>query len=162
MSINRWMDKVVMVHIHSGILLSYKKRNAFESVLIRWMNLTEWSKSERERQISHRNAYIWNIGEGNGNPLHSCLKNPMDCSLSGSSVHWVTRVGHELVTKPPSPRNLERWYWWTYLQGSNGDTDIEQRVTDTVGEGEGGRIWESSSETYTLPDVKQIANGSLM
>ena len=27
--------------------------------------------------------------------------------------------------------NLERWYWWTYLQGSNGDTDIENRLTDT-------------------------------
>ena len=25
----------------------------------------------------------------------------MDCSLSGSSVHRVTRVGHDLVTNPP-------------------------------------------------------------
>ena len=41
-------------------------------------------------------------GQRNGNPLqHSCLKNPMDCSLPGSSVHEVTRVGHDLVTKPP-------------------------------------------------------------
>ena len=40
---------------------------------------TEWSKSEREKQISYINAYIWNI---------------------------------------------EKWYWWTYLQGSNGDADI--------------------------------------
>ena len=41
-------------------------------------------------------------GERNGNPLqHSHLKNPMDCSLPGSSVHGVTRVGHDLVTKPP-------------------------------------------------------------
>ena len=28
----------------------------------------------------------------------------MDCSLSGCSVHGVTRVGHDLVTKPP-PRS---------------------------------------------------------
>ena len=27
--------------------------------------------------------------------------------------------------------NLERWYWWTYLQGSNGDTDKESRLVDT-------------------------------
>ena len=43
-------------------------------------------------------------GEGNGNPLqYSCLENPMDYSLPGSSVHGVARVGHNLVTKPPPP-----------------------------------------------------------
>ena len=26
---------------------------------------------------------------------------------------------------------VERWYWWTYLQGSNGDVDTENRLTDT-------------------------------
>ena len=31
-----------------------------------------------------------------------------------------------------------------------------------VGEGEGGMIWENSIETYTLPYVKEIANGSLL
>ena len=31
--------------------------------------------------------------------------------------------------------NLERWYWWTYLQGRNGDTDVEDSLVDTVGEG---------------------------
>ena len=29
--------------------------------------------------------------------------------------------------------NLERWYWWIYLKGSNGDTDIENRLVDTEG-----------------------------
>ena len=48
---------------------------------------TEWNKSEKEKQVSYINAYIW---------------------------------------------NLEKWYWWTYLQGSNGDTNIK-RVVDTVG-----------------------------
>ena len=28
-----------------------------------------------------------------------------------------------------------RCYWWTYLQGSNGDTDIQNRLVDTVEEG---------------------------
>ena len=42
-------------------------------------------------------------GEGNGNSRqYSCLENPMDCSLPGSSVHGITRVGHDLVTKPPT------------------------------------------------------------
>ena len=33
------MDKDVVVHIHNGILLSYKKECIFESVLMRWVNL---------------------------------------------------------------------------------------------------------------------------
>ena len=31
--------------------------------------------------------------------------------------------------------NLEKWYWWTYLEGKNRDTDIENRLVDTKGEG---------------------------
>ena len=50
--------------------------------------------------------------------------------------------------------NLEGWYWWIYLQGSNGDADIENRLLDTVGEKEGGIIWENNIKTYTLPYVK--------
>ena len=41
-------------------------------------------------------------GEGNGNPLqYSCLDNPMDRGAWWATVHMVTRVGHNLVTKPP-------------------------------------------------------------
>ena len=39
------MDKEVVVHTHDGILLSHK-RNAFASVLIRWMNLEPIIQSE--------------------------------------------------------------------------------------------------------------------
>ena len=47
------MDKEVVVHIYSGILLSHK-RNTFESVLIRWMNLepiiqNEVSQKEKDK-----------------------------------------------------------------------------------------------------------------
>ena len=47
------MDKEVVVHIHNGILLSHKK-NTFESVLMRWMNLepiikTEVSQKEKDK-----------------------------------------------------------------------------------------------------------------
>ena len=43
-------------------------------------------------------------GEGNGNPLqYSCLKNPTDRGTWQASVHGVTRVGHDIVTKPPPP-----------------------------------------------------------
>ena len=44
-------------------------------------------------------------GEGNGNPLQfSCLENPMDRGAWRATVHGVTRVRHNLVTKPP-PRH---------------------------------------------------------
>ena len=38
-------------------------------------------------------------GEGNGNPLHSFLKNPMDRGTWQATVHEVARVGHNSVTK---------------------------------------------------------------
>ena len=34
--------------------------------------------------------------------------------------------------------NLETWYWWTYLQGKNRDTDAENGHVDSAGEREGG------------------------
>ena len=43
-------------------------------------------------------------GEGNGNPLwYSCLEDPMDRETWRAIVHGVTRVGHNLVSKPPPP-----------------------------------------------------------
>ena len=40
-------------------------------------------------------------GEGNGNPLqYSCLENPMDREAWQATVYGVTRVGHDLATKP--------------------------------------------------------------
>ena len=63
MSINIGMNKEDMVHIHNGILLSHKKWNW---VMCRDLDgpqdcHTEWSKSEREKQISYIKAYMWNL-----------------------------------------------------------------------------------------------------
>ena len=58
MSINRLMDEVV-VHIHNGILII--KRNAFESVLMRWMNLepiTQCEVSQKENDEYHILTHI--------------------------------------------------------------------------------------------------------
>ena len=64
MSIDRWMDKEVVAHIHNGTLLSRK---------MEWTSVgssevdgprvcyRKWSKSEREKQISYINAYIWKL-----------------------------------------------------------------------------------------------------
>ena len=41
-------------------------------------------------------------GEGNGNPLqYSCLENPMDRGAWWATFHGVSRVRHDLATKPP-------------------------------------------------------------
>ena len=108
MSTDRWMDEEAVVHIYNGILLSHKK----ECIWVTSNDpraITEWSKSEKERQISYIYTYMW---------------------------------------------NLEGQYWWTYLQGSNGDADRENRLEDTVQEGESGTNWVTSVEIYTLPYVK--------
>ena len=98
--------------LHNELLLSFRKEcisvgpNEVDEPRAYY---TEWSKSEREREISYINAYIW---------------------------------------------DLEGWYWWNYPQGSSGDENTENRLWDTVGEGEGGIIWERSIDIYTFPYVK--------
>ena len=37
--------------------------------------------------------------------------------------------------------NVEKWWWWPYMQDSKRDTDIKNRLLDSVREGEGGVIW---------------------
>ena len=50
--------------------------------------------------------------------------------------------------------NIERSYWWFYLLTySKGDTEVKNRFLDSVGEGEGGMIWDNSIEINTLPYV---------
>ena len=70
-STDEWIKNVI--YIHKGVLLSHKK-NTFESLLMRWMNLEPI------------------IGEGNGTPLqYSCLENPMDGGAWWAAVHGVAR-----------------------------------------------------------------------
>ena len=47
------------------------------------------------------------LEKANGNPLqYSCLENPMDRGAWQAAVHGVTRVRHDLATKPP-PLNIK-------------------------------------------------------
>ena len=64
MSTDRGMDKEDVVHIYNGILLSYKNK---QNWVICWEVdgprecHTEWSKSEREKQIPCINTYMWGL-----------------------------------------------------------------------------------------------------
>ena len=48
------------------------------------------------------------------------------------------------------------------MRDSKRDTEIKNRLLDSVGEGEGGVIRENSVEICILPYVKQIASPGLM
>ena len=58
-----------MALIYNGILLSHKKKQNWvicSEVDGPRVYHTEWSKSEREKEIPYANAYIWNLREKNG------------------------------------------------------------------------------------------------
>ena len=47
------------------------------------------------------------LGEGNDNPLqYSCLGSPMDRGAQQATVHGVSRVRHDLASKPHKPYNF--------------------------------------------------------
>ena len=48
------------------------------------------------------------------------------------------------------------------MQDSKRDTDAQNRPLDSVGEGEGGMIWENGLETCILSCKKQIASLGLI
>ena len=48
-------------------------------------------------------------------------------------------------------QNLEKWYWKSYLQGSNGETDIGNRLNGHGERGGEGEIYgKSNMETYII------------
>ena len=54
------MDKDVVVHIHNGILLSYKN-NAFELVLMKWMKLEPIIQIEVSQKEKHQYNILMHI-----------------------------------------------------------------------------------------------------
>ena len=51
------MNKEDVIHTHNGILLSHKK-NKFESVLVRWMNLEPVIQSEVGEKEKNKLSYM--------------------------------------------------------------------------------------------------------
>ena len=48
------------------------------------------------------------------------------------------------------------------MRDSRRDTDVKNRLFDSVGEGEGGMIWENGIETCILSCKKRIASLGLI
>ena len=78
MSIGRKLDKKAVVHIHNGILLSYKKKNASESGLMRWMKLEPIIQSEVSQKEKHQYSILIHIygiwKDGNDDPICKTAK----------------------------------------------------------------------------------------
>ena len=72
MTINRVMDKEVVLHIHNGILLNYKKY-IFESLLMMWVKLEpaiQTEVSQREKQQYNISMCIYGIyNNDNDDPI---------------------------------------------------------------------------------------------
>ena len=48
------------------------------------------------------------------------------------------------------------------MQDRKRDTDVQNRLLDSMGEGEGGMIWKNSIKTCILSSVKQITSPGWM
>ena len=48
------------------------------------------------------------------------------------------------------------------MRNSKRNTDVENSLLDSVGEGEGGMIWENGIETCMISYMKRIASPGLM
>ena len=135
MSISRQTDKEVVVHILNRILLSIKK-NAFESVLMRWMNLEPIIQSSNtlatwcEELIHWKRPQWWERlkagGAGDNKGWDGWMASPTWWTwVWASSMSWwrtekpgmlqsmgLQRVGHDWVPEP-------NWYRVKFLRKRN-------------------------------------------
>ena len=78
-------------------------------------------------------------------------------ALDSVLIRWMPIIQTEVSQKEKDKYRIlvhmesRKMVLMSLLQGSNGDADIENRLLDTVGEGEGGTNGKSSIRTYTLP-----------
>jgi len=162
MSIDRWMDKEVVVCIHNGMLAI--KRNTFNLVLMEWVNLESIIHSE----VSQKEKDKYRIQFSSVQSL-SCVwlfETPWtaarQASLSITNSQSLFKLMSMESVMPSNTYiwNPERWYCWTHLQGSNGDADTENRLVGTAGEGQGGR-WRQQHWDAHITACKQMASGEL-
>ena len=101
-------------------------------------------------------------GGGHGNPFqYSCLENPMDRGRQRNIVHRIVKSQTRLKRLSMlACMESRKMYWWTYLQGSNGDTGIKNRLVNMGVRREMVRQMERAALKHTLPYRKQPASGN--
>ena len=145
MSIDRWRDKEVVVHIHNGIFSSVHSLSRIRLFATPWIAARQDSLSITISQSSLRLMSINGI----------LLSHKKDCIWVSSNEVDEPRSYYTEWSKSEKERyisysivyiqNLEKWYWRIYLQGSNGETDIENRLMDMGG----GEEWVRCMERVT-------------
>ena len=123
MSINRWMDKKDVVYIHNGILLlSHFSR-------VRLCVTPEMAAHQAPQSLGFSRQEHWSglpfpsqcrKVKSESEVTQSCLtlRNPIDCSLPGSSIHgifqarvleWVASAFYSAIKKNTFESVLMRW-----------------------------------------------------
>ena len=134
MSISRWINKGVLVHIHNGILLSYKKEHIWVSsheMDEPGSYYTEWRKSERHTLCIK--AYTYGIKkDSTSDPTSTAAKETQmwrtDFGLSGESWWWD---------------NLREQHWNIYITICEIDLRSRFDAWDRVlGAGALGWLWK--------------------
>jgi len=89
------------------------------------------------------------IGEGNDNPLQcSCLENPRDGGAWWAAVYGVSQSWTRLKGLSSSSSNDNP------VCETAKETQMYRTVFWTLGEGEGGMIWENGIETCIISYMK--------
>ena len=103
LAINRWMDKEAVVRIHHGILLSHKKEHIWvtsNKVDEPQAYYTEWSQSEREKQIyscicmESRKMVMMNLF---ARQQWRCRENGLVHRWGKETVGWMEKVAKKHV-----------------------------------------------------------------
>ena len=108
--------------IHQEMKLSKVRAMEF-----RLRRLTGTQKISRRSQLGSIPGSGRSPGGGSGNPLQYCLGNPMDRGARQATVQGVTRVTHDLATKPPPRSTSVKWEKCVF-QNNNSDGYQEKMV----------------------------------
>ena len=107
MSIDRWMDKEDVLHIHNGVLPACLQAQSFSRV---WLFATPWivahqvPLSQMVKNLSAMQETICNVGDSGSIPglgrspgeessyplQYSGLENSMDCIIQGVGHDWAS------------------------------------------------------------------------
>ena len=107
MSIDRWMDKEAVAYIHNAILLNITPKEHIwvsSNDVDETRTYTEWSESERERQIPYSNTYVqdlekwhWRIYLQGSNGERDKKNRLMDMGRGEERVRCMERVTWKLI-----------------------------------------------------------------
>ena len=107
----------------------------------RWVDNEDVVHIDNGILLSHKKKWNWVIWRD--------VDEPRVCYTEGSKSEREIQISYIKAYM----RNLEKWYWLTYLQGGTGDA-VQSRIYRHSGERGGETNEECSIDIYTLSCVK--------